>query len=105
MIDNLLSNAVKFSAPDSVVYASIKTEASTVTLEVRDSGQGIRPDEIKLVFNSFEKLSAEPTAGEKSTGLGLAIVKRIVDAHGGEILVESKLGEGSTFSFSLPISE
>ncbi|MBT7956268.1 MAG: transporter substrate-binding domain-containing protein [Rhodospirillaceae bacterium] len=105
VIDNLLSNAVKFSAPDSVVYASIKTEASTVTLEVRDSGQGIRPDEIKLVFNSFEKLSAEPTAGEKSTGLGLAIVKRIVDAHGGEIWVESKLGEGSTFSFSLPISE
>ena len=103
VIDNLLTNAVKFSPPDSVIDTAIHQVGDNVSVVIRDHGQGIPAHEVDKVFLAFEKLSAKPTAGEKSTGLGLAIVKQIVDAHGGEIGVESTLGEGSTFNFSLPV--
>ncbi|MBI5187043.1 MAG: HAMP domain-containing histidine kinase, partial [Nitrospinae bacterium] len=54
------------------------------------------------LFGSFQKLSAKPTGGEKSTGLGLAITKKIIEAHGGTLGVETRLGSGTTFSFSIP---
>ncbi len=103
VIDNLLTNAIKFSPPDTVISTSVWCQNAAVSIAVQDHGQGISPDEIDRVFHAFEKLSAKPTAGEKSTGLGLAIVKKIVEAHNGTIDVESVLGEGTTFTFSLPI--
>ena len=70
---------------------------------MQDQGPGIPEAERKLLFRSFQKLSARPTGGEKSTGLGLAIVKRIVDAHGGTIDVESRAAGGTRFAVTVPL--
>ena len=69
-----------------------------------DQGQGIPAEETPKVFEEFGKTSVRPTGGEKSTGLGLAIVKRLVEAHGGKIWLESEVGKGSTFTFTLPVA-
>ena len=103
VIDNLLSNAVKFSPPDTTVHVTMGVADGSVRFSVRDQGPGIPAAELDKLFLAFEKLSVRPTGGEKSTGLGLAIVKRIVDAHSGEVLVESEVGAGSTFTVSLPL--
>lgn len=103
VIDNLLTNAVKFSPRDSVIETAVRCRESAIDVVVRDQGLGIPVDEIDKVFAPFQKLSTKPTAGEKSTGLGLAIVKRVVEAHGGDISVESAVGDGSVFTLSLPI--
>ena len=102
VIDNLINNAIKYSQEGSNVYISIDREEDAVRLSVRDEGPGISEDDQTRLFGEFQKLSAQPTAGEKSTGLGLAIVKKIVEAHGGSVKVESQLGSGSTFSFAIP---
>lgn len=103
VIDNLLTNAVKFSPVGSGihVYAGLKDQMAKVS--IRDEGPGISEEEQSRLFGEFQRLSAKPTAGEKSTGLGLAIVKKIVDAHRGKLEVESRIGSGSTFSFKLPV--
>lgn len=103
VIDNLLSNAIKFSQPGTIVQVAIRERDNKIRLSVRDQGPGIASDEIGKLFGVFQKLSAQPTAGEKSTGLGLSIVKKIVDAHNGEIEVQSHVGEGCIFTVSLPI--
>ena len=102
VIDNLLTNAVKFSPPDSNVEVSVSCDQKFVYIGVRDFGLGIPEDEQDRLFQPFEKLSVQATAGEKSTGLGLAIVKKIVMAHHGQIEVVSQVGEGATFKVSLP---
>ena len=73
-----------------------------MTLSVKDEGPGISPDEQGQLVQHFKKLSARPTGGESSSGLGLAIAQRIVEEHQGEIGVDSQLGHGATFHFSLP---
>jgi hypothetical protein len=73
-------------------------------IAVQDQGQGIPESELPKMFTEFGKTSVRPTGGEKSIGLGLAIVKRMVEAHGGRIWVESQVGVGSTFTFTLPLS-
>lgn len=75
------------------------------TFTVSDKGQGIRQEDLPLLFKPFGKTSSVPTAGEKSTGLGLFIAKRIIEKHNGSIGVNSKLGAGSEFYFSLPMNE
>jgi len=102
VFDNLVSNAIKYTYSGGAVRVECETQPNLVITHVRDTGQGLRPDDLGLVFRSFRSLSATPTGGESSTGLGLAIAKGIVEAHGGEIWVESQLGVGSCFSFSLP---
>ncbi len=103
VIDNLLTNAIKFSPSGSTIAVSTKGHETAIAVAVQDQGQGIAADEIDRVFLAFEKLSTKPTAGEKSTGLGLAIAKQIVEAHGGDIRVDSMHGDGATFTFTLPI--
>jgi signal transduction histidine kinase len=102
VIDNLVSNAIKFSPLESRVQVVLRQAGNGLTFSVQDQGPGIPESERKLLFRSFQKLSARPTGGEKSTGLGLAIVKRIVDAHGGTIEVESTPGKGTRFSVAVP---
>ena len=68
-----------------------------------DQGQGIRIEEQSALFGAFQRTSAKPTAGEHSTGLGLSICKKIVELHGGTIGVESEVGCGSRFFFTLPL--
>lgn len=100
---NFIGNAIKFSPPKTKVHIFTKKVGNHIQFSVKDEGQGLSDEDQKLLFGEFQKLSAKPTGGEKSTGLGLAIVKKIIHLHGGEVGVKSKLGEGSTFFFKLPI--
>jgi len=103
VIDNLLSNAIKFSLPSSDVYVTVERFENVAKVSVRDNGPGIDDEDKSRLFGEFQKLKVEPTGGEKSTGLGLAIAKKIVEAHGGSLRVDSMVGVGSTFSFSMPL--
>ena len=103
VVDNLLTNALKFSPVGSNVDLALYGNDDMVTFCVRDNGQGVPPEEMELLFQSFKKTRVRPTAGEASTGLGLHIVKKIVEAHGGEVRVESVFGDGASFYFSLPV--
>jgi signal transduction histidine kinase len=105
VLNNLISNAGKFSAPNTTVEIRAVKVDTEVVINVRDEGQGIPADELNRLFIPFENLSVKSTGGEQSTGLGLAIVKRVVEGHGGRIWVQSEVGVGSTFSFSLPLTE
>lgn len=104
VLDNLISNAVKYSDPKTEIEVGINStdKADEVAIYIKDQGLGIPEDEIDKLFKPFSKTSVKPTAGENSTGLGLAIVKKIVEAHGGEIDVDSEVGVGSTFVVKLP---
>jgi signal transduction histidine kinase len=100
---NLISNAVKFSLPGTTVRVGARAATDEVHVYVADEGQGIPAEELSKVFTDFGRTSVRPTGDERSTGLGLAIVKRIVEAHGGRVWVETKVGEGSEFAFALPL--
>ncbi len=104
VLNNLISNAIKYSPPKTTIQIFIKLAADKVIVIVRDEGQGIPPTELDKLFKPFSVTSVRSTAGEKSTGLGLTISRRIIEGHGGDIWVESKIGRGSTFYFSLPLS-
>jgi signal transduction histidine kinase len=102
VIDNLVSNAIKFSPSGTAVDVALRPNGGGFTFGVQDQGPGIPEHDKKLLFRSFQKLSARPTGGEKSTGLGLAIVKKIIDAHGGEIEVDDAEGGGTRFTVTMP---
>jgi signal transduction histidine kinase len=98
---NLLSNALKYSPAGGRVLFEVSREADVSVFRVCDRGIGIPPDEIGHLFESFHRAS---NVGKiQGTGLGLAIVKNAVDMHGGTIEVESRVGEGTTFTVRLPI--
>lgn len=103
VIGNFLTNAIKFSQPETKVVVTTESDGSNVRFSVQDQGPGISEEDQKLLFKEFQTLSARPTGGEKSTGLGLAIAKKLVQLHGGSIGTSSKLNEGSTFFFTLPM--
>lgn len=102
VFNNLLSNAFKFSNPGTTVTIRAVPCEGGVEFSVIDQGQGIPADEVGQIFEAFQRSSTRATAGESSTGLGLAICKRIVELAGGQIAVESELGQGSRFYFTLP---
>ncbi|MHC4886257.1 MAG: hybrid sensor histidine kinase/response regulator [Planctomycetota bacterium] len=105
VIDNLVSNAIKYSEPGTAITLRLSAQGGRARFAVTDQGPGLSEEDQKLLFGNFQKLSAMPTGGERSTGLGLAIVKKIVEAHGGCMDVQSRLGEGSTFAFEIPVEE
>ena len=102
VMNNLISNGIKYSNQNTEILLSARSENKNIIISVADQGMGIPEDELFKLFADFSKTSVKPTAGEKSTGLGLAIVKRMVEAHGGHVWIDSSIGKGSTFSFSLP---
>ena len=104
VVDNLVSNAIKFSKPGSRVTISAQRVGDAVHVRVTDEGPGIPAAEQPRLFAAFGRTSVRPTDGEPSTGLGLAIVRRVIEAHGGHTWVDSTIGSGSTFSFSLPVT-
>lgn len=103
VLNNLISNAIKFSSAGARIDITLSKKDNEVVVSVKDQGPGISPEERNRLFKSFEKLSAKGTAGETSTGLGLAIVKKIVSEHKGKVWVDSEIGKGAVFNFSLPI--
>jgi two-component system, OmpR family, sensor kinase len=103
VLNNLISNAIKFSHRGTLVRIRLICTDEAVTVAVQDHGQGIPAADFSKLFKAFSQTSVRSTAGEQSTGLGLAIVRRIVEGHGGRIWADSKVGEGSTFSFTLPV--
>lgn len=100
---NLLSNAYKFTDKGSVNIGA-QLNDSTLTFSVTDTGSGIPPDHLDRVFERFKQIDENQAGKPKGTGLGLPICKEIVEYHGGRIWVESELGKGSTFAFTVPIS-
>ena len=104
IIDNLLSNAIKFSPRDRpiTVRVGVAEGGATATVEVQDAGPGLSEEDQRELYGKFARLSARPTAGEGSSGLGLSIVKRLAEAMGGHLECRSRLGEGATFSLTLP---
>jgi two-component system sensor histidine kinase/response regulator len=104
VVDNLLSNAIKFSSSGTEIKINLLQADNQIILMIQDQGQGISEKDQSLIFGEFQKLSSKPTAGEKSTGLGMAITKKFIDAHLGKIHVDSKLGEGATFTVNMPLN-
>jgi signal transduction histidine kinase len=102
-MNNLLSNAIKYSFPNTKIIIDISVQNDEIVTQIIDQGQGIPEKELSKLFRPFQTTSAKATANEKSTGLGLAIVKKIVEAHHGTIRVESTVGKGSTFTFTIPL--
>ncbi len=101
---NLLTNAIKFSVAHTTIQARLYQAGGELIWEVKDQGPGIPEGELVKLFQPFQRTSVRSTAGERSTGLGLAISKRIVEGHGGDITVESLVGQGTTFSIRLPLT-
>lgn len=99
---NLLSNAIKFSPPSSPVELRVDEVPDALRFAVGDRGRGIPPDKLEVIFEAFQQVDISDARRRGGTGLGLAICKNIVQQHGGTIWVESTLGAGSTFYFTVP---
>ena len=100
---NLISNAIKFTSRGGRVTVRAAREDGQVRISVSDTGVGIAHEDVKRLFDKYEQARSRATRGEKGTGLGLYITKQLVELHGGEIKVESEVGKGSTFSFTIPV--
>lgn len=105
VLDNLFSNALKYSKPGVKIILEAKKNDNEVLISVCDSGDGIADEDIPRIFERTFRASKARTPGEGGSGLGLTIAREIVKRHGGDIWCESKLGEGSMFTFSLPIEK
>lgn len=106
VFNNLLSNAIKFTPKYGSIIISVAQSPRMRFLEfsIKDTGMGIKPENLQKLFRIDAKFSSEGTEGEKGTGLGLSLVREIVEKHGGNIHVESEFGKGSDFKFTLPIA-
>jgi PAS domain S-box-containing protein len=101
---NLLNNALKYSPPETEIILRAREEAKNLIVEVQDEGPGISEEEQKRLFEPYHRTESD-RARLSGLGLGLALSKTIVELQGGEIWVKSRKGEGSTFSFSLPLAK
>jgi PAS domain S-box-containing protein len=105
VLDNLLYNALKFTPAGGSVTVRLWGNGMNVVLEVTDTGIGIPHDQLERIFERFYQVDGSTTRDYGGTGLGLALVKEIVEAYGGKVSVESKVGRGSTFTVTLPSCE
>ncbi len=105
VVTNLVSNACKFSHPRGKVEIRCEASEHEVLVHVADHGTGIPPSAIPRLFTPFYQVDSSATRRAGGTGLGLHISRRIIEAHGGRITVESQLGQGSTFTFSVPSAD
>lgn len=103
VFDNLIGNAIKFSPDGGLIRVRLQRAGNAVQVEVSDTGVGMPPDRLDRIWERFYQLDSTSTRRFAGAGIGLAIVKRIVEAHHGRIWVESELGHGSTFFFTLPM--
>ncbi|HEY1577707.1 MAG TPA: ATP-binding protein [Terracidiphilus sp.] len=98
ILDNLVANALRYTPPDGEILLAAEEMKEYVQFTVRDSGRGIEAERLANIFNRFNPFS------ESGTGMGLALVRRLVESLGGQIAVESRLGHGTTFRFTLPVA-
>lgn len=98
ILDNLLSNAIRFTPPEGEILLAAEETKDFVQFTVRDTGRGIEAERLSTIFDRFNTFS------EKGTGLGLALVRRLVESLGGQVAVESRLGHGTTFRFTIPVA-
>jgi PAS domain S-box-containing protein len=105
VLNNLVANACHYTPAGGEVVVSARVHADQVHVSIRDTGIGIAPTDQEKIFDRFFRAEDPLVQETPGTGLGLAIVRSLVELHGGQIWVESELGEGSTFTFSLPIVE
>jgi signal transduction histidine kinase len=101
VVFNLLSNAVKFTPRDGRIDVSARLNDGVVEVAVTDTGPGIRPEDQERIFEEFEQ--ARDGVRHDGTGLGLAVSRRFIELHGGRLWVESTVGRGSIFRFTLPV--
>jgi signal transduction histidine kinase len=102
-IYHLVHNAVKFNRSDGSVWISCHPADAALLCEVADTGLGISPEKLDVIWEAFSQSADEVRRGVEGLGLGLALVKSTVEAHGGEVMASSTPGAGSTFGFRLPI--
>ena len=102
LLSNLISNAVKYTNPGGVISVSLQERAEGVIGAVSDTGIGIPPEDLPHIFDEFYRAQQAKDMDSHGSGLGLSIVKRVVERYGGQLTVESELGEGSTFAFVFP---
>ena len=103
-LTNLISNAVKFSDHGGAITVQTARAGAEIVISVRDEGMGIAPDDMERIFQRFERVETGVSGRTVGNGLGLAIVSEIVNLHHGRVEVASTIGEGSTFSITLPVS-
>lgn len=103
VLRNLVSNAIKFTNNGGTISITAKQIDSNITISVSDNGIGIAPDNLVKLFEMSEVITTKGTAKETGTGLGLLLCKEFVEKHGGKIWVESEVGKGSNFKFTMPI--
>ena len=103
VLTNLVDNALKFTPEGGEIRVQARREGTEAVVSVQDTGQGIPPDDLPHIFERFYRADRSRTRGEGGSGLGLAIAKHLVEMQGGRIWATSRLGEGSTFCFSLPV--
>jgi two-component system phosphate regulon sensor histidine kinase PhoR len=102
-VGNLVDNAIKYSPERTAVTLSASLEADAVRLTVEDRGYGIPPEDHARVWEKFYRVARDGhTKEDESTGLGLSFVREVVEQHGGSVSLESEVGHGSRFSFTLP---
>ena len=104
ILRNLLSNAIAHTEPGGQIEVSALPQAGSVMIAVCDNGEGIAPEHLSRIFERFHRTDASRARSSGGYGLGLAIVKQLVIAQGGQVSVDSQLGRGSTFSFTLPVA-
>lgn len=102
VISNILSNAVKFTATGGRIDVNASRNLNMVTINVRDSGIGMTPEQIDDLFVKFSSMRRSGTSGEKGIGLGMTIIKQFVELHGGSVSVSSTVGQGTTVSITIP---
>ncbi len=100
---NLLSNAVKFTPEGGRVAINAKQTNGAVEISVTDTGIGIAPEDQPKIFEEFRQVGFDYAHKSEGTGLGLTLAKKFVELHGGRIWVESEVGKGSKFTFTLPL--
>ncbi len=103
VVDNLVNNAIKYGPPGTTVEIFARTENGRLIVEVKDDGVGLSKEDINKAFTRGGILTPKPTDNEPQSGLGLWLVKLIVEDRGGEVWIDSELGKGSTFAFSVPM--
>ncbi|HVB61235.1 MAG TPA: ATP-binding protein, partial [Ktedonobacteraceae bacterium] len=105
VLNNLVSNAIHYSPANTPVIMSIADQADEVIVSVRDQGQGISEKDQAHIFDRFYRVHNKETSNVDGLGLGLYIASKLIIQHGGRMWLESKLGKGSVFSFSLPLKK